>query len=177
MFPDQGTDWQKNMKTRLSYRSYAVRKTADHDFIKGLRANANDPNHISLVTAEALRKKDIETAFLVAGAVAPESYFGDLSGPNAKFMWRFKDHIEGAPSPEARSKMIDEYLKNSKAQDTDPNIKGKTNFQANLLRALNEMGESEFSVFFPQSKKDFLRVLMKIRNKISMGSQKVFLKV
>lgn len=158
LFPDQGTKWQKDMKERLTYRSYAAQKKAGHDFIKSFEANVDNRNHIFVVADEILRNKDLQTAFYVTGRLVPENYQDELKPANEEFMFGLEYHIESM-STETRKKVVEEYLKVSKGANGDSNIKGKINFQANLLRALSRMDENEFIASFSKSKKNFFKEL------------------
>ena len=152
ILPDRtGTKWQEDMKVRLLYRSYvAGGKAPNHDFRTELSAHKDNREFVKRATSEILRNEDLETAFKAAEALAPADgdYFS-LSNSNKAFINALFVHIDNANSSK-RKELIDRYLEGSKVQTNESNglTEGKTNLQANLLRALFEMEPSVFSESF-----------------------------
>ena len=141
LFPTRNsTDWQKSMKQRLEYLSYAkAEDKANHPFISGLQNRARSPASVAVLTEEILEENDTDTLLKLAKAIAPED--DSFDSKNESFTETLRDHIQRAPKGESRLDMANKYFEESKSGRPDP---GKDNFQVNLLVALYNLPDEEF---------------------------------
>ena len=176
--PDKNpTDWQNAIKWKLGYRGYTVAEgdsKTGHSFIKSLGSNAKNPNYVRSVTMEILKHNDLNSAFQMAAAIAPESTSdGSINDKNTAFIRSLKAHIQYAPKGLSRLEMVKGYFTQSHYLSGE--TKGKERFQANLLTALWNLPDEEFkenpeAYGGAKSKKEFFNQLSSVSMNSSSNS-------